>query len=239
MQQDGYDGIQPPLEAFVGRLADAVGLKPGERKAGWNMLHIDSWEMGPQNWCDDFREQFEKRRGYDPLPYMAVVSGVVVGNREISERFLWDYRMTAQELVLENHARHLKRVAHRYGMGLSIEPYDMSPNNDIALGSIADVPMCEFWEKDDVFNSAFSCIEATSAAHTNNRPIVGAEAFTSGIGDYTQRQQIVADESRQYEGSGRLGLLHRNQPFRVPPLCTSAVAGSFPGHDDGPLRCTL
>lgn len=170
------------LEAFVGRLADAVGLKPGERKAGWNMLHIDSWEMGPQNWCDDFREQFEKRRGYDPLPYMAVISGVVVGNRELSERFLWDYRMTAQELVLENHARHLKRVAHRYGMGLSIEPYDMSPNNDIALGSIADVPMCEFWEKDDVFNSAFSCIEATSAAHINNRPIVGAEAFTSGIG---------------------------------------------------------
>lgn len=166
------------LDAFVGRLAEAAGLKPGEHRAGWNMLHIDSWEMGPQNWSDDFREQFRKRRGYDLLPYMGVLSGQVVGSRELSERFLWDFRQTAQELVLENHARHLKRVAHRYGLGLSIEPYDMNPNNDIALGSVADVPMCEFWEKDDLFNSAFSCVEAVSAAHTNGRPIVAAESFT-------------------------------------------------------------
>ena len=81
--------------------------------------------------------------------------------------------------MLENHARHLRDYAHRYGFGLSIEPYDMSPNNDIALGGIADVPMGETWEVDDVFNTAFSCIEAVSAARINNRPIVGAEAFTS------------------------------------------------------------
>ena len=96
----------------------------------------------------------------------------------------------------------------------------MSPNNDIALGSIADVPMCEFWEKDDVFNSAFSCIEATSAAHINNRPIVGAEAFTSGDRDYapttTSRGRM---NPGQHEGSGRLGLLYRNQPF----LCSTVM----------------
>lgn len=39
--------------------------------------------------------------------------------------------------------------------------------------------MGETWEVDDVFNTAFSCIEAVSAARINNRPIVGAEAFTS------------------------------------------------------------
>ena len=78
--------------------------------------------------------------------------------------------------MLENHARHLRDYAHRYGFGLSIEPYDMSPNNDIALGGIADVPMGETWEVDDVFNTAFSCIEAVSAARINNRPIVGAES---------------------------------------------------------------
>lgn len=167
------------LDHFVGRLMAAVGHKPHDRPAGWNMLHIDSWEMGTQNWTDHFKEIFKARRGYDLTPYLPTLSGQIVESREVSERFLWDFRLTSQELVLENHARHLRDYAHRYGFGLSIEPYDMSPNNDIALGGIADVPMGETWEVDDVFNTAFSCIEAVSAARINNRPIVGAEAFTS------------------------------------------------------------
>ena len=128
------------------------------------MLHIDSWEMGTQNWTDHFKEIFKARRGYDLTPYLPTLSGQIVESREVSERFLWDFRLTSQELVLENHARHLRDYAHGYGFGLSIEPYDMSPNNDIALGGIADVPMGETWEVDDVFNTAFSCIEAVSAA---------------------------------------------------------------------------
>lgn len=167
------------LDAYIGALMKAVGKKPTAQTCGWNMLHIDSWEMGPENWSDDFYEEFVRRRGYDPRPYLPVLTGQAVNDLETSERFLWDLRQTAQELILENHAEHLRRYAHRYGFGLSIEPYDMSPNNDIALGSIADVPMCETWEKEDLFNTAFSCIEATSAANLYGRPIVGAEAFTS------------------------------------------------------------
>lgn len=167
------------LEAFIGTLMKAVGKKPGYQTSGWNMLHIDSWEMGPQNWSDDFYEQFRQRRGYDPRPYLPALSGQAVNDLETSERFLWDMRQTVQEVILENHAAHLRQYAHRYGFGLSIEPYDMSPNNDIALGGIADVPMCETWEVDDVFNTAYSCIEAVSAANLHGRPIVGAEAFTS------------------------------------------------------------
>ena len=167
------------LDAYIGALMKAVGKQPGYQTSGWNMLHIDSWEMGPENWSDDFYDEFQKRRGYDPRPYLPALTGQAVDNTEISERFLWDLRQTVQELMLENHAEHLRRYAHQYGFGLSIEPYDMSPNNDIALGSIADVPMCETWEKDDLFNTAFSCIEAVSAANLYGRPIVGAEAFTS------------------------------------------------------------
>jgi len=167
------------LDAYIGALMKAVGKQPVSQTSGWNMLHIDSWEMGPENWSDDFYAEFQRRRGYDPRPYLPSITGQTVDNTEISERFLWDLRQTVQELMLENHAEHLRRYAHQYGFGLSIEPYDMSPNNDIALGSIADVPMCETWEKDDLFNTAFSCIEAVSAANLYGRPIVGAEAFTS------------------------------------------------------------
>ena len=142
------------------------------------MLHIDSWEMGAQNWTAAFREEFLRRRGYDLLPYLPAVTGRVVGSHEISERFLWDLRQTANELVLENHAAHLKELGRRHGFGLSIEPYDMTPCADLSLGAVADVPMGEFWLHG--FNTFHSVIQAASIAHTCGRPVVGAESFTSG-----------------------------------------------------------
>ena len=102
---------------------------------------------------------------------------------EVSERFLWDLRLTAQELVVENHARHLRELGRRHGFGLSIEPYDMNPTSDMVLGGVADVPMCEFWSQGYGFDTAFSCLEATSIAHTLGRPIVAAEAFTAAPGE--------------------------------------------------------
>ena len=156
-------------------LADVGNRKPG---TGWTTLHMDSWEMGSQNWTDDFAEQFEKRRDYDPTKFLPAYAGVVVGTPEVTERFLWDIRQTAKELVLENHAGHVKKIAHDHGMNLSIEPYDMNPSGDLSLGSIADVPMAEFWTEHG-WNAAFSVIESAGIAHTIGSPVMAAEAFTS------------------------------------------------------------
>jgi len=166
------------FEAYAGKLLKRVG--PRQEGRGWTMLHIDSWEMGAQNWTGRFREEFHRRRGYDALPFLPVYTGRIVGSVEVSERFLWDIRLTAQELVIEHHAEHLKKLGRRHGFGLSIEPYDMNPTSDLDLGAVADVPMCEFWSEGYGFDSSFSCIEATSIAHVHGRPVVAAEAFTAG-----------------------------------------------------------
>jgi hypothetical protein len=165
------------FEAFVGALLREIGPRKRPADAGWTMLHIDSWEMGAQNWTTAFREEFRRRRGYDPLRYLPAVAGQVVESLELSERFLWDLRLTAQDLVIENHAEHLKALGRRHGLGLSVEPYDMTPCADMSLGAVADVPMCEFWLYG--FNTSYSVIEATSIAHVYDRPVVAAEAFTS------------------------------------------------------------
>jgi len=133
--------------------------------------------MGAQNWTPKFLAEFKKRRRYDPKPYLPTYTGRVVGSLEISERFLWDSRLTAQELVLENHAGHLKKLGRKHGFELSIEPYDMNPTADLDLGAVADVPMAEFWSVGYGFDSSFSCIESTSIAHTMGKPIVSAEAL--------------------------------------------------------------
>jgi len=166
-------------DTFIGKLLRKVGPRQAGADGGWTMIHIDSWEMGSQNWTGDFREQFKKRRGYDPLLFLPTYTGQIVGSAELSERFLWDVRLTSQELVIENHAGRFKELGRRSGLTLSIEPYDMNPTADLDLGSVADVPMCEFWSDKFGFNSSFSCIEATSIAHIQGKPVVGAEAFTA------------------------------------------------------------
>lgn len=167
------------FDAFIGKLFSVSNFKRASKEGGLFRLHMDSWEMGAQNWSDNFREEFKNRKGYDLLSFLPVYAGQIVGSEEISERFLWDMRVTAQELILENHAEYIKKLGQEYGLGLSIEPYDMTPCADLDLGAVADVPSCEFWLKGYGFNSSFSCIEATSIAHVKGKPIVAAEAFTA------------------------------------------------------------
>ena len=172
--------------AFIQPLVQGLGPRQAGR-GGFTTLHIDSWEMSSQNWTARFREEFQRRRGYDLLSYLPAMTGRVVASLEVSERFLWDLRQTAQELVIENHALHLRDLGRRDGLGLSIEPYDLNPCADLSLGGAASVPMCEFWAKGHGFHTEFSAFEAVSIAHTLGRPIVAAESFTSGD---TERWQL-------------------------------------------------
>jgi hypothetical protein len=186
---DKFDpvALDAHFEEYVGRLLKKVG--PRKAGAGWTMLHIDSWEMGAQNWTPRLRAESQRRRGYDPQPYYPAVLGDVVGSRELTERFLWDLRQTGSELVVQNHAEHLKALGRRHGFTLSIEPYDMNPSCDFDLGAVADVPMCEFWSVG--FDTTFSCHQASSIAHIMGCPVVAAEAFTGAPGE----------DWKQYPGS--------------------------------------
>lgn len=180
-EADKFDttSLNNHLDDYIGKLLKKTGLPSKTKSGGLKRLHIDSWEMGAQNWTASFRKEFTKRRGYDPFPFYPVYAGNIVESPEISERFLWDLRQTSQELILEYHAQQVKKYGRRKGLGLSIEPYDMNPTADLELGSIADVPMSEFWSAGYGFISSFSCIEATSIGHVNGASLIPAEAFTA------------------------------------------------------------
>ncbi|RYG71665.1 hypothetical protein EON80_04920, partial [bacterium] len=65
-------------------------------------IHLDSYEVGYQNWTAAFPTEFKKRRGYDPTPYLPVFTGRVVGTTALSERFLWDVRRTIADVMTDN-----------------------------------------------------------------------------------------------------------------------------------------
>lgn len=160
---------------------------PRKKDSGWTGFHIDSWESGSQNWTDGFAEEFEKRRNYNPEPYFLAYTGRAVKSVEITERFLWDLRLTCQELLLENHAEFAKDYAHKNGLELTIEPYDMNPAGDLDLGAVADVIMAEFWSKGFGYDTHYAVIEATSISHITGQPVVGAEVFTSNNNEAWQQ----------------------------------------------------
>jgi hypothetical protein len=160
---------------LMGKLTADAGRLVGKSLVA---THIDSWEVGSQNWTPRFREEFRRLRGYDPLPFLPTMTGRVVDSLEISERFLWDLRQTISDLLLENYAGHMHELANRHGLRLTIEGYTECPTDEMAYAARADEPMGEFWSSGR-YGEAFSCTEMASAAHVYGKRIVGAEAFTA------------------------------------------------------------
>jgi hypothetical protein len=204
--------IDAHIKSFIEPLLDSVG-KPSAPHRGLTLLHLDSWEMGSQNWSPTFRDEFERRRGYDPLPYLPAYLGQYVGDAGTTERFLWDVRQTARELLYENHALFLRDYAHRRGLGFSAQSYDMTPSGDLRLGSVGDVPMGEFWSWGLGFSSEFSVVEAVSIAHTNGKPIVGGEAFTAEREERWQQYPARMKAQTDWALAGGLNrfVIHRYQ----------------------------
>jgi hypothetical protein len=167
------EGIEAQFAGMMAKLVDDVGAAAGRTLV---TTHIDSWENGAQNWTARMREEFTKRRGYDPLAFLPVVTGRVVDALEISERFLWDLRQTVSELVIENYAGRMAELAKASGLRFSCEAYG-GPCDDIPYGGRADEPMGEFW----IGGGAWETLkEMASAAHVYGKPILGAESFTAG-----------------------------------------------------------
>ncbi|MCA9239901.1 MAG: hypothetical protein KDA37_06870 [Planctomycetales bacterium] len=142
---------------------------------------IDSYETGQQNWTRNMRQEFQARRGYDLLPYLPTVTGRVVENTAVSERFLWDFRRTIADLFCEKYYARFAELCHRRGLKLSVEAYGGWTGNfhDLEVAAVADIPMGEFWAKRRLDWCEWSVKLASSAAHAMGNKYVGAESFTS------------------------------------------------------------
>lgn len=161
-----WAGMMGPIVKDAGKLAGVT----------LNNCLIDSYEVGTQNWSPLFRQEFQKRRGYDPLPYLPVVSGCVIDSIEVSERFLWDLRRTICDLFADNYYGRLAEICHKNGLMFSTEPYGNGEFDNLQIGGLADIPMGEFW----IGNAAIETTKlASSAGHIYGHPIIGAESFTA------------------------------------------------------------
>ena len=151
----------------------------------------DSWEMGGMNWTQNFRAEFVKRRGYDPVPYLPIVAGRIFTSREVSDRFLADLRRTVGDLI-NLHFDTMARRAAQFHLGVECEsggPHG-EPVDALETFRHSAVPQTEFWAMSKVHRSAdtdrYFVKEAASAAHIYGRSIVADEGETSMGNHWTE-----------------------------------------------------
>ncbi len=146
-------------------------------------VHTDSWEGGGMNWTPGFDRTFRENRGYDPLPWLAVLAGYLVDGREDSNAFLADFRKTIGDRVADHYGL-LAELARKHGMGTHPEcsgPH-AGPLDGLKNYGRSELMMSEFWSPSPHRgspDSRFFVKQASSAAHTYGRRLVGAEAFTT------------------------------------------------------------
>lgn len=174
--------------AIVEKLIADAGGKPVLS----NIL-IDSYEVGMQNWTDDFASQFLKLRGYDIMPKLVCMTGRVIDNVETTERVLWDLRTTVAELMHKNYFEFFAEKCHEKGLKLAIEPYGSGSFDAPTATLIADIAMTEFWQETDRVNTLWQWTSqiVSSGVHLGGKTIVGAEALTSIKGDWRESPQTL------------------------------------------------
>ncbi|SNT10533.1 MULTISPECIES: glycosyl hydrolase [unclassified Azospirillum] len=186
LEVDKLDGaaVRAYLEGYFNQVDQALGELRGAN--GLKNLLTDSWEAGQANWTPALPAEFKRRRGYDLLPWLPVLTGRIVGSVADSERFLWDFRRTIADLLAEAHFRTIRDFAHEKGLGYYGEAMGtrLPTTGDGLLNKrFTDIPMGEFWQmppgapSDPAHTSDIA--EAASAAHFYGQNIVAAEALTA------------------------------------------------------------
>jgi hypothetical protein len=158
-------------------------MTPDERKA-IKGIEDDSWEAGKISWTRLFPDEFQKRRGYDLIPYLPIIAGEKMSDSGTRQRILRDYALTISDLIAENHYAHLNKIANDNGLVFYSEA--AGPNYDQAdllkTSSRVAMAMAEFWVPSahrPTMDSRFLLRNAANANHIYGNNITMCESFTS------------------------------------------------------------
>ncbi|NIJ15942.1 hypothetical protein FHS54_000891 [Sphingobium vermicomposti] len=172
------------ISQYLDKYRDASGGRLGQ--SGVSNMIFDSWEAGQANWTPAMLDQFKRLRGYDAIPFLPALAGYVVDSSETSDRFLWDFRRTQQELLKTQHYDLLSAELHQVGMIRYGESHEGSPHvigDGMEMKASADVPMAAMWVRGEPGSfqaESFADIrESASVAHVWGQNLVAAESLTA------------------------------------------------------------
>ncbi len=186
-------------------------LKPYIGKSFTHIL-VDSYEAGYQDWNEDFREEFISRKGYDPIPWIALKDCF---GEKATQQYVRDNREVINSLFVEKSWQVAREKINEAGLEFYIEPYDWMNQFDIYDSALtADVPMSEFWNLGD----GWLYPQVIQAAKDRGKKIVAAEAYTGRPEScmYTEDPAMLkhSTDGAFHHGANRFFLHHWvHQPF--------------------------
>jgi hypothetical protein len=180
--------IKYHFEKFIGELIRRI---PDESKPAFKYVIMDSYETGSQNWTDGYEVRFKDKYGYDPVKYLPVLTGRIVGSVEESERFLWDLRRSVADDIAYEYVDGLREIAHKYNLQTWLEPYGHwgFPGEFMLYGSRSDMVSGEFWNEGTLGN--IECKAASSISHVYGMGKTFAEAFTAMKYPYLRHPAVL------------------------------------------------
>ncbi|MGB8259165.1 MAG: glycosyl hydrolase [Terracidiphilus sp.] len=178
--------VKQYFEKYLDSYKETVGPEMMGKK-GISFVINDSWEAGSQNWTGEMIAKFKKLRGYDPTPWLPVLTGRVVGSAAESDRFLWDLRKTIGDLIANEHYGELEAVLHSRGMihyGESHESGRAFVADGMEVKKFNEVPMSAMWTQTpgvnhEQFGYNADDRESASVAHIYGQNIAAAESMTA------------------------------------------------------------
>jgi len=158
----------------------------GFEDTAFDGFDTDSWEMGNPTWTPGFHEAFVARRGYDPVPYLPVMAGFHLSH--LDDRFLFDYRTTVSDLIVETHYQRVSNWCRERSIALESEaaggPSHTVPKDLLKAVGAVDIPMGELW----IHGRSYVKIPS-SAAHAYGKRLVCLEWLTQPMGFFAPSPQ--------------------------------------------------
>lgn len=173
---------------YVGELLKRI---PADSRSALKYVIADSYEMGSQNWSDEYEGKFKERFGYDAKKYFPVLSGRIVGSAEESERFLWDLRRAVADDVAYEYVGGLRKISNENNLQTWLENYGHwgFPSEFLMYGGQSNLIGGEFWNEGELGN--IECKASSSAAHIYGKPRTSAESFTAAGNSYLRYPALL------------------------------------------------
>ena len=178
--------VKSYMDHYLDSYRSAVGTK-WMGKRGVRYVVTDSWEAGAQNWTDAVLAEFSKRRGYDPHPWLPVLTGHIVTSSAASDAFLWDFRKTIADLTADEHYAQVEASLKERGLGHYGESHESGRAliaDGMEVKKLDDVPMSAMWTQrpgvnEELYGYNADDRESASVAHIYGQNLAAAESMTA------------------------------------------------------------
>lgn len=165
--------IDHQFDNTIAKVVKAAGPLAGK---AFDMVEIAGFEAELQNWTPTLPADFQKRNGYAITPYLPALTGRIVGDLDVSNRFLFDFRRTLAGLIADNYYGRMQERANGVGLKLLVQGDGPGAFDALQLSGRAQVPMAEYRSRAPGTDNRTVKLVA-SAGHVYGKNVIAAEAF--------------------------------------------------------------